>query len=117
MRACCREIVSPSVLLAPALQRKRLLPKHCLDDHITGQFGIDSVFGEQVLTIGNDDVSVLHELQFFKSVVLVQAHALTENLQHVDDAEGPVALMRAKFTMVRVIHCDQRVDTGLSRRL
>ncbi len=70
------------------------------------------MLGNQVAAFRNDLICILHDLQFFEAVVLVQPHALANNFEKVDDAERPIALMRAKRAMIGMIHGRQRVDAG-----
>src|SRR5262245_13579397 len=95
-----------------ALQRQRLVAEHAVDDHLAGGVEIDAVVLHQIRSVFNDGVDVLLDLQALVMVVLAEAHALADDLQDVHDLERPVALVRAQFAMIGVIHRDQRIDLG-----
>jgi len=44
---------------------------------------------------GDDLIGILHQLELLVAVVAVQAYAGADNFEHVDDAERPVAFVRA----------------------
>jgi len=75
------------------------------------------MLSNQVLAFGNNEVRILHELQLFEAVVLLKSHALTDQLQEIDDAKRPVAFVRTEFAMVGVVDRDQGVDAGATCRL
>ena len=51
--------------------------------------------GDHVPAVCNDHIRVLHNLQPLEMIVVMQAHALPDDIENVDDFERPVALMRA----------------------
>ncbi len=61
----------------------------------------------------DDRVDVLQHLEPLEVIVVVDAHAVADDLQQVHDPERIVALVRAQLAMVGVIDRDQRVDAGL----
>lgn len=105
---------SGGVNLVPG-ERQRLLVKHRLDHHVPRQRWIDAAGGDQVLAVGHDGVGVLHDLEPLEVVGVMQPHASADDLQDIDDAERPVALMRAKLAVIDVIDHGQRIDAGCSR--
>src|SRR5690348_13664411 len=86
-----------------AAQRQRLVRQHGLGDDAAGFLDIELVARDEIAAIRDDRVGVLHQLQALVNVVLVQPHALADDLENVEDTERPFALMRAKLAMVRVI--------------
>src|SRR5947209_18691198 len=81
-------------------ERKGLVAQRGLDDHATGDVGVDAIVGDEIAAVGHDGVGVLHDLEPLVMVGLGDAHALADDLQHVDDAERPVALVRAQLAMI-----------------
>ena len=72
---------------------------------------------DQIAAVSHDLIGVLHDLEFLVPVVAMQPHAFTDHLENVDDAERPVPLMRAKVAMIGMVNRNQRIDTGIARRL
>jgi hypothetical protein len=50
-------------------------------------------------------------------IVPVQSHAFADEFENVDDAERPVALVRAELAMLGMVDRHQRVNAGIARRL
>ena len=50
---------------------------------------------DQILAFGDNLVGILHQLELLVAVVAVQAHARADDFEHIDDAERPVAFVRA----------------------
>ena len=65
---------------------------------------------DQVAAVGHDRIGILHHLEMLVPIITMKPHALANDLQHVDNAEGPLALMRAQFTMIGVIDGSEGVD-------
>ena len=45
-------------------------------------------------------------------IVMMQPHTGADDFQKIDDAERPIALVRAQFAMIGMIDRDQRIDAG-----
>src|SRR5258708_2595327 len=78
-----------------ALQGKRLVAKQHLDHHVTRIVGIKRVLCDQVATVSDDLVGVLHDLELLVAIVPMQPHAFANHFKDIYDAEWPVALVRA----------------------
>src|SRR5258708_4022336 len=89
--------------LRARIQRQRLVAEHGLDDDVAGFVGIERVLRDQVAAFGNDLVGVLHHLEVLVAIFPLQSHALTDDFENVDDAERPVALVRAEFARLGMI--------------
>src|SRR4029078_5244989 len=100
-----------------AFQRKGLIAEHRLDYDVAGHWGIDRVLREKVAALGDDLIGILHDLELFEAVVLAQSHALADDFEDVDDAERPVALVRAQFAMIGMIDLDESGDARGTRGL
>ena len=98
-------------------QGKRLVAKQHLHHHVTRIAGIKRVLCDQVATVGDDLVGVLHDLELFVAIVPMQAHAFANHFKDIYDTEWPVALVRAQFAMIGMIDRDQCIDTCIARRL
>jgi len=109
-------IRAPSRVNSGSDQRQWLLVKHRLH-HFARYVRIDPVGRNHILAVRDDRIGVLHDLQPFEMVVVVETHAGAHNVENIDNSERPVALMRAQFAMVHVIDRDQRIDAGRLRRL
>ena len=70
-----------------------------------------------VLAVGDDRVGILHDLQPLEMIVVVQAHAGTDDVEDVDDAERPVALVCAKFAMINMVDSNQGINARGGRNL
>jgi hypothetical protein len=76
-------------------QRQWLLVEHRFNHDFSRKHRIDAVGREHVLAVGNDGISILHDLQPLEMVVVVQTHAGADNVENIDDLEWPIALVRA----------------------
>src|SRR5450631_2558663 len=94
---------------------KRLVAEHRLDNDIADLSGAERMLRDQVAAFGDDLVGILHDLELLVAVFPVQPHALADHFEDVDDAERPVALMRAQFAMLGVIDRNQRIDASVAR--
>ena len=68
----------------------------------------------QVSAFRDDLVGILRDLELLVAVVLMQPHALADDFEDIDDTEWPVALVRAKLAMIRMINRNQRIDTRIA---
>jgi hypothetical protein len=50
---------------------------------------------DQIAAFRDDLVGILHDLELLVAVLPMQSHALADHFEDVDDAERPVALVRA----------------------
>src|SRR5712672_544736 len=82
-------------------QGQRLLLEHRLDRLARGLL-VDMVMGEKVAGFRQDQVDVLQFLEPLELIVLAQSHALADELEHIDDTERKIALMRAQLAMIGV---------------
>jgi hypothetical protein len=64
-----------------ALQRKRLVAKQHLDHNVTSVAGIKRVLCDQVATVSDDLVSVLHDFELLVAIVLMQPLLMMRNGQ------------------------------------
>ena len=100
-----------------ALQGKRLVAKQHLDHHVTRIAGVKRVLCDQVATVSDDLVGVLHDLELLVAIVPMQPHAFADHFKDIDDAEWPVALVRAQFAMIGMIYRNQCINACIARRL
>ena len=98
-----------------ALQGKGLVAEHRLDYDAASRFGVYRVSRDKVAAFGNDLIGILHNLELFKAVILVQPHTLADDFEDVDDTEWPVALVRAQLAMIGMIDRDECVDACVAR--
>jgi hypothetical protein len=78
-----------------------LLAEHGVGHHCPCNRQVKAMTGNRVSAIGDDRVSVLHDLQPLEMIGVMQAHALAEDLQNVDDSERPTASACFSRRMVR----------------
>jgi hypothetical protein len=97
-----------------ALERQRSVAKHALQNHTARHVSINPVLRNEVRGIHHDGVGILHHLEMLVAVVLPEPHGVSDNLEHVDDAERPVAFVRAQFAVIGVINCDKGIDARRS---
>ena len=100
-----------------ALQGKRLVAKQHLDHHVTRIAGIKRVLCDQVATVGDDLVGILHDFDLLVAIVPMQPHAFADHFKDIYDAERPIALVRAQFAMIGMINRNQRINTRIARHL
>jgi len=94
-----------------------LVAEHRLNYDVASRFGVDRVLHNKVAAFGDDLVGILHDLELFEAVVLVQPNTLADDFEDVDDAERPVALVRAQLAMIGMIDRDESVDACVARGL
>ena len=94
-----------------------MVAEHRLDYDVASRFGVDRVLRDKVAAFGDDLIGILHDLELFEAVVLVQSHTLAYDFEDVDDAERPVALVRAQLAMIGMIDRDESVDACVARGL
>src|SRR5712692_10089974 len=70
-----------------------------------------------IAAVGDDRVNVLQHLEPLEPVVVVNAHAGADDLEHVHDPERIVALVRTELAVVGMVDRDQRVDPGALGRV
>src|SRR5262245_3118189 len=95
-------------------QGNRLVLEHCFDYDVASCFRVDGVLGNQVTAFRDDQVGILYYLELLETVLLIQPHALTYDVKDIDNAERPVALVRAEFAMIGMIDGDQRINTCIT---
>src|ERR1051325_10985371 len=77
-------------------QRRRLLGEHRLD-RLARRILLDVVLRQQIARLRHDQLDVLQLLEPLEAVLLGEPHALADDLEHIDDAERVIALMRAQL--------------------
>src|SRR5437660_872872 len=79
----------------PLFQRQRLVAEHPFCDDVSGQGGVERMQRDQIVAFGGDLVDILHQLELFVAILAVQAHALTDDIENVENAKRPIALVGA----------------------
>ena len=100
-----------------ALQGQWLLAKQHLDHYVTRVAGIKRVLFDQVATVSDDLVGVLHDLELLAAIVPMRPHAFANHFKDIYDAERPVALVRTQLAMIGMIYRDQCINACIARRL
>src|SRR5689334_24462350 len=85
-------------------ERQRLFTEHGLHHNLARQRGVKPMGGDHVPAIGDDSIRVLHNLQPLEMIFVMQAHALPDDVEDVDDLEWPVALIDRKSTRLNSSH-------------
>lgn len=71
----------------------RLAQKRVLD-HRPCCLAINTMADEHVLAVIKDEIGILLHLQPLEMIATFQSHASTDDIQDVNDSEGPIALVR-----------------------
>jgi len=106
-----------SLLRERAALQGRLVAKQHLDRYVTRVTGIKRVLCDQVATVSDDLVGVLHDLELLVANVPMQPHTFANHFKDIYDAKRPVALVRAQFAMIGMMYRNQCINACIVRRL
>ena len=79
---------------ATAAQAQRLLAQKRFLDHRPCCLAINAIAGEHLLAVIKDEICILLHLQPLEMIATFQPHAGADDIQDVDDGEGPITLVR-----------------------
>ena len=96
-------------------RRQGLVADQRLRDDLARLRRIERVRGDQIAALAHDEIGILGDFELLVAVVAMEAHALADDLQNVDDAERLFAFVGAELAMIAVIDRDQRIDTRRAR--
>src|SRR5262249_30807653 len=110
-----RGLLSNRRRVRSALQGKGLVAEHRLDYDVASRFGVYRVLRDKVAAFGDDLIGILHDLELFEAVILVQPHALADDFEDVADTNRSIALVRGHLEMIRMIDREECVDARVAR--
>jgi hypothetical protein len=74
-----------------------LVAEHAFGDDVASHHGIKRMPRNEVVAFSGDLFGILHQLELFVAVVVVQPHALADDFENIDDPKWPIAFMRAQL--------------------
>jgi hypothetical protein len=66
-------------------QRKWLVAEHAFGNDAASHHGIKRMLRDEVVAFSGDLFGILHQLELFVAVVVVQPHALADDFENIDD--------------------------------